>query len=126
MFLFKIRKKRRKNSVKSQRDYLLHRELARKLISERVDFFSKKYNFFYQRIAIKNTKTRWGSCSIKKNLNFNYRILFLEKELQDYIIVHELCHLNEMNHSKKFWLEIEKILPDYKKLLIRLNKIKSN
>lgn len=124
MFLFKIRKKRRKNSVKSQRDYLLHRELARKLISERVDFFSKKYNFFYQRIAIKNTKTRWGSCSIKKNLNFNYRILFLEKELQDYIIVHELCHLKEMNHSKKFWLEIEKILPDYKKLLIRLNKIK--
>ncbi len=100
--IFKLRKRRKPTSAVSQKHYLLYKEEAREVILRRVVFFTAKYNFQYKRLAIKNTKTRWGSCSTKRNLNFNYKILFLENNLRDYIIVHELCHLQEMNHSKNF------------------------
>jgi predicted metal-dependent hydrolase len=69
----------------------------------------------YERIAIKFQKTRFGSCSTKKNLNFNALVALMPSEILDYVIVHELSHLNQMNHSKAFWQEVEKIIPDYKK-----------
>jgi predicted metal-dependent hydrolase len=68
----------------------------------------------YSRISIRNQRGRWGSCSSKKNLNFNYRILDLNEELQDYVIVHELCHLVELNHGENFWNLMEKIIPKAK------------
>ncbi len=73
-----------------------------KLAEERVEYFNGHYNFSYNLIRIKDQKSRWGSCSRKGNLNFNYRVFLLDEKLRDYIIVHELCHLKEMNHSKKF------------------------
>lgn len=97
----------------SEEDYLKHREDALELVSSRVKFFSKKYGFAFNKIFIKNQKTRWGSCTKNKNLNINYKIIFLPKKQQDYIIVHELCHLKEFNHSHKFWSLVEKTLPDY-------------
>ncbi len=91
---------------------------------ERLNYYNKFYNFPYNKIFIKNHKARWGSCSIRNNINFNYRIIFLSQELADYIIVHELCHLKEMNHSRKFWVLVEKIFPDYKKVRKELYKIR--
>lgn len=83
------------------------------LCHERLEHFGQLYNLTYNRVAIRNTRSRWGSCSSKKNLNFNYRILFLPPELQDYLIVHELCHLQEMNHAKQFWDLVALQCPDY-------------
>ena len=90
------------------------REQARAFIAERVGYFNKVFAFSYNRIFIKAHKRKWGSCSHRKNLNFNYRILFLPPPLADYIVAHELCHLQEMNHSKKFWSLMEKIMPDWR------------
>ena len=94
-------------------DYLKRKDGALKFVNERIDYFNKIYNFKFNKIDIKNQKTRWGSCSKKGNLNFNYRILFLSKRAADYIVVHELCHLKEFNHSRKFWNLVAKTVPDY-------------
>ena len=95
---------------------LKKREQARRFVEFRVDYFNKFYNFKINRIAIKNTSTRWGSCSSMGNLNFNYKIIYLRKELADYLIVHELCHLGELNHSKRFWALVKQTIPDYVKI----------
>lgn len=91
------------------------REQARCLVESRIRYFNSFYNFKINRIAIKNTSTRWGSCSSKRNLNFNYKIIYLRPDLADYLIVHELCHLGELNHSKRFWALVCKTIPDYTK-----------
>ena len=93
------------------------------LAEERLKYFNQFYNFKYQRIAIRNQSSRWGSCSSKKNLNFNYRLALLPTELSDLVIVHELCHLQEMNHSKNFWAEVVKTMPNYKILEKNLKKV---
>lgn len=98
----------------SREHYLRYKEAARDLIQRKVDYYAKKYDFKYKRLSIRNQMTRWGSCSVSGGLNFSYRLLFLQPEEQDYIIVHELCHLRQPNHSGKFWREVEKILPNYK------------
>ena len=98
----------------SQSDYVENKKKALAFVKERVAFYNEIYLFSFRHIFIKNQKTRWGSCSHKNNLNFNYKILFLPETLQDYIIVHELCHLKELNHSKKFWALVKKTIPDYK------------
>jgi len=94
--------------------YKKNKELARKIIRERVEFFNRYYNFSYNRISIKNQKTCWGSCSQKGNLNFNYKLIDLEDKERDYVIVHELCHLKELNHGKEFWKLVSETFPDYK------------
>ena len=72
-------------------------------------------HFVYNKITIKNLVSRWGSCSTKGNLNFNCLLMLTPDYVIDYIVVHELCHLREMNHSEKFWAEVEKIMPDYQR-----------
>ena len=99
------------------------REQARIFVENRISYFNKFYNFEINRVAIKNTSTRWGSCSSKANLNFNYKIIYLGPELADYLIVHELCHLGQMNHSKKFWDLVSKTIPDYAKINKELKRI---
>ncbi|MBT4071249.1 MAG: M48 family metallopeptidase [Candidatus Magasanikbacteria bacterium] len=96
----------------SRKHYLNHKKQALHLARKKVEKWNEFFNFDYNELQIKNHKTKWGSCSVKKNLNFNYKIIFLSEELQDYIIVHELCHLKEMNHSPKFWALVRSALPD--------------
>ena len=90
-------------------------DLALKIIPVKVKYFAGVMNVSYGRITIRNQKTRWGSCSAKKNLNFNCLLMLAPDEVVDYVVVHELCHLIEMNHSKKFWAQVEQVMPDYKK-----------
>lgn len=99
--------------MKSRKHYLKHKEEAFNLISARIDYYNNIFGFDFNRISIRNQKTRWGSCSSKKNLNFNYRILFLPQRIADYIIIHELFHLKEMNHSRRFWNLVAGVVPDY-------------
>jgi predicted metal-dependent hydrolase len=104
--------------ITGRRFTIKKREQARRLVENRLSFFNKIYNFEINRIAIKNTSTRWGSCSSRGNLNFNYKIIYIRPALADYLIVHELCHLGELNHSKRFWALVSRTIPDY----IEVNK----
>ncbi len=100
--------------------YLKNKETARDLVLARLEHFNKFYSFKWGRVSIKNHKSRWGSCSKRGNLNFNYRIVLLPAELADYLIVHELCHLKELNHSRAFWALVGKTCPLYRHLRYRL------
>lgn len=97
----------------NKKDYIKYKETALVLAEKRIEHFNKMYKFKFNKINIKNQKTRWGSCSKKDNLNFNYKIALLSGRISDYIIVHELCHLKEFNHSQKFWSLVAKAIPDY-------------
>lgn len=102
-------------------EYAQYKEAARHLAEGRLSYFNRFYGFEINRISIKKQKTRWGSCSRKGNLNFNYKIALLPPDLADYIIVHELCHLGQFNHSAKFWHLVSKIFPDYQAKRRQLN-----
>ena len=88
---------------------------AQEIIKNRTAEYGVALGVNYNNIRIKDTKTRWGSCSSKGNLNFNYRIIMAPQAVMDYIIVHELCHLKHMNHGKEFWEAVAQYMPDYKK-----------
>lgn len=87
---------------------------AKRIIPQRVRYYADIMGVTYGRITIRMQKSRWGSCSSKGNLNFNCLLMRTPDEIIDYVVVHELCHLKEMNHSPRFWAEVEKIFPDYK------------
>ena len=87
---------------------------ARKDLTARTEAFAGQMGVSYGRIAIRHQKSKWGSCSAKGNLNFNCLLMLCPSEALDYVVIHELCHRKEMNHSPKFWAEVEKYAPDYK------------
>lgn len=95
-------------------EYKKLKQQARVLVKEKITQINKLYNFSFNRVSIKNHKSRWGSCSKKGNLNFNYKIIHLSIELAEYVVAHELCHLKELNHSPRFWALVAKAVPDYK------------
>jgi predicted metal-dependent hydrolase len=110
---------RRKRTVRKRastvtKHYVTHKEMARELTLARLHHFNQHYNLTWNRVAIRNQRRCWGSCSSSKNLNFNYKIQFLPPHLRDYIIVHELCHLVHMNHGKAFWDLVAEQMPDFK------------
>lgn len=96
--------------------YSEHKTAALTLIKDRLDHFNLVYRFTFRNITIRNQATRWGSCSRRGNLSFNYRIYKLPSHLADYIIVHELCHLGEFNHSPRFWNLVATTIPNYREL----------
>lgn len=97
-------------------------ERAKRIFPERTAYFAKRMGVDYGRITIQEQKTRWGSCSSKGNLNFNWKLVLLAPELLDYVVVHELAHRREMNHSKNFWKIVEAELPDYRERRRRLKE----
>lgn len=93
-----------------------YRKAARKVISERADFYSGQSGLRYSKLRITGAKKRWGSCSVKGYINFSWRLVMAPLNVIDYVVVHELVHLVEKNHSKRFWNTVGHLKPDYKKL----------
>ena len=116
-------KVRRKRASSVTKHYLEHKETARELTLARLWHFNQHYNLEWNRVAIRNQRRCWGSCTSLKNLNFSYKILFLPPHLQDYIFVHELCHLQELNHGRNFWALVEEQIPDYRERVRQLKAI---
>jgi predicted metal-dependent hydrolase len=97
-------------------EYMQHKSAALKLVKARLEHFNKHYNFKYNKVSIKNHKSLWGSCSKRGNLNFNYKLALIPPEQADYVIVHELCHLSEFNHSARFWTLVSQTIPNHLQL----------
>lgn len=89
-------------------------DMALRVIPERAAYYAGRLGVSYGRITIRNQRSRWGSCSARGNLNFNCLLMLAPREVTDYVVVHELCHRLEMNHSRRFWELVESILPDYR------------
>lgn len=90
-----------------------YKKELRPVLNHRVVYYAQLMGVTYGRVAIRNQKTRWGSCSARGNLNFNWRLVLMPPEILDYVVVHELAHRLEMNHSPRFWGIVAQILPDY-------------
>ena len=115
-----IEKKLRRQALTPQAEKLSEEELAalkkagRRLFTERAALYAPQLGVRFGRIAVRCQKSKWGSCSAKGNLNFNCLLLLAPQEVLDYVVVHELCHLLEMNHSERFWQRVEDVMPDYR------------
>ena len=101
----------------------IYRQLAKIHITEKVLTYSKQMGITPAAIKINNAKTRWGSCSIRKSLNFSWRLIMADDGVIDYVVVHELAHIFEMNHSHRFWAVVESVLPDYQERQARLKML---
>lgn len=89
------------------------KEKARNILTNRTEYYKKLVGVSYQKIRIGNQKTRWGSCSSRGTISYNWHLILMPEYIMDYVVVHELCHLQEMNHSPNFWKRVEEIFPDY-------------
>ena len=106
-------KKQKKEPALTNADIEKLCQKALSVIPDKVKYYAEIMGVTYGRITIRNQKTRWGSCSSKGNLNCNCLLMLMPDKVLDYVVVHELCHLKQMNHSKKFWKEVERYMPDY-------------
>lgn len=92
-----------------------YKKEARAIFNERVALYAKEYGFDVKQVKLSSARTRWGSCSSKGYINLTWRLVMAPLEIIDYVVVHELCHLRQANHSKAFWDEVASLMPDYKK-----------
>ena len=97
----------------SRQDFLRHKEAARRLAYAAIARFAPTYGVSVKGVSIRDQKTRWGSCSREGRLSFNYRLATLPAPLAEYVVVHELCHLVEFNHSPRFWALVDRLLPGH-------------
>ena len=93
---------------------IFYKSQAREYIKKRCHELAQEHGFTYKSIRITSAVTRWGSCSSQRSLNFSYRLIMAPRDAIDYVIIHELCHLREMNHSARFWKQVYDIMPEYK------------
>ena len=113
------------SAVKTGIERALRNE-AKEYLPLRVDQLSKEFGYSYNQVYCKNLKSRWGSCSVRNNINLNIHLMRLPEELINYVILHELCHTVHKNHSKRFWNKLESVLPDTKILDRRLKEFSTN
>ncbi|GAB4273413.1 MAG: hypothetical protein Kow0029_13080 [Candidatus Rifleibacteriota bacterium] len=99
---------------------------ARKAFNEEVFTLSNRFNLEINKVSLKDTSSRWGSCSSKKNLNFNWRLIMAPEEILRYVVVHETAHLQELNHSDRFWQLVRLRCPDFEKHRLWLKKNGAN
>jgi len=118
----KMKKFEEKHNKTANRIIIKDVNSAKKRIEQRINELAKTNGFTYNKVTIRNQKTKWGSCSTKNNISLNIKLVTLPNELMDYVIFHELVHTKEKNHSKCFWAELEKYVSDAKALDKRLNK----
>ncbi len=105
-------------------EYKKNKQAALRLVEARLQYFNLHYGFTIGKLSIRNQQSRWGSCNRVGNLSFNYRVVMLPPELQDYLVVHELCHIAEHNHGPAFWRRMLEMLPEAKKLRGELRKLR--
>ena len=117
---------KKRSTSKSRAEHKVLGAAARALVQSHLARANAHYGFTYKKVFIRNARTRWGSCSSRGNLGFNYRIVKLPPELVHYIVVHELCHLKEFNHSAKFWALVAETVPNWKAARAALHKIRIN
>lgn len=98
----------------SEAEQVRYRKLAGQVLARKVEYYARQMQVTFGRITVRDQKTRWGSCSAKGNLNFNWRLVLAPEEVLDYVVVHELAHRKEMNHSQRFWSQVENVMPDYR------------
>ena len=120
----RIVRRRTKPITSSKKEVELLRKKAKEYLPKRIEELAKTHKLKYNKLRIKNVKTIWGSCSSKNNINLNLNLMKLRPELIDYVILHELCHTIEKNHSKKFWNLLEKHLPTAKVLRKELKRVR--
>jgi predicted metal-dependent hydrolase len=101
----------------------VYRRLAKLHLTERVSHFAGLMNVAPTAVKVNDAKTHWGSCSAKKSLNFSWRLVMADDAVIDYVVVHELAHITELNHSARFWAIVASILPDYKAQQVRLKEL---
>lgn len=116
-----MEKRRKEMAERGVPDYVknpalekLYRQRAREQLQKRIVYFARKMGVSYGKITVRAAKTRWGSCSVQGNLSFHWKLVLMPPEVLDYVVVHELAHRKEMNHSSLFWAEVARILPDYR------------
>ncbi|MCL2630762.1 MAG: M48 family metallopeptidase [Firmicutes bacterium] len=104
----------------------VYKTMAKKILPKRVEHYEKIMNVTSKSLMITSAQTRWGTCCAGGRLSFSWRLMASECEVVDYVVVHELAHLSEMNHSPKFWTIVESFLPNYKVLIKRLKSVDNN
>ena len=111
----RMKKLKGKTFIKpSKREYEKNKHEILRKVKERLEFFNRFYKFPYKKVRIRNQSSLWGSCTRAGNLQFNYKLMYVPPKTFDYVIVHELCHLAEHNHSDRFWKLVAKMIPNYK------------
>ena len=118
-----IKQKNKMSTPFTQEQIIELKQKALLCIPQKVEYFAKRIGVKPAKITVRNQKTRWGSCSKSGSISINCLVMLMPGPVIDYVVVHELCHIKEMNHSKSFWREVERIIPDYKQ---RQNWLKEN
>lgn len=106
----------------SAEDFKKHKKFALDYLTKKTEEMNRVYSFAYSKISVRNSKGRWGSCSADGSLSFNYRLVKIPLELAEYVVAHELSHLAEHNHGPRFWAQVARAIPDYKKRRQALRK----